>query len=103
MLHYRQKQFELPDLHGRLRVAVFASSHGRLREMRHHGLLLVFCLCLAAQLCPALGVTKVVVAADGTGDFKTIQMAIDHAPPYGVDEKGTLANWAVPGKMLPIP
>ncbi len=51
--------------------------------MRHHGLLLVFCLCLAAQLCPALGVTKVVVAADGTGDFKTIQMAIDHAPPYG--------------------
>jgi pectinesterase len=30
---------------------------------------------------PAPVVIRVVVAADGSGDFKTIQMAVDHAPP----------------------
>ena len=47
------------------------------------GFLASFCLCLAMQLSHASGLTKVVVAPDGAGDFKTIQMAIDHAPPYG--------------------
>jgi len=37
----------------------------------------IFCLLTASPI------VHVVVAQDGTGDFKTIQMAIDHAPPYG--------------------
>jgi pectinesterase len=37
----------------------------------------IFCLLTVSPI------VHVVVAQDGTGDFKTIQMAIDHAPPYG--------------------
>lgn len=39
--------------------------------------------CAAACAGSAGKDVRVVVAADGSGDFKTVQMAIDHAPPYG--------------------
>ena len=51
--------------------------------------LLVVCACLiwtdpaVSAVTDTSGAVRVVVAADGSGDFKTVQMAIDHAPPYG--------------------
>jgi pectinesterase len=42
-------------------------------------------LTLALLACPAFAAVRVVVSRDGKGDFKTIQQAIDHAPPYGAD------------------
>ncbi|MGH9353299.1 MAG: pectinesterase family protein [Terriglobia bacterium] len=38
---------------------------------------------LAARSAPPSGSIRVVVAADGSGDFKTVQQAVDHAPPEG--------------------
>jgi pectinesterase len=35
----------------------------------------------ASGITPVSAAVRVVVAADGSGDFKTIQMAVDHAPP----------------------
>jgi pectinesterase len=40
---------------------------------------------LALLTLPAFADVHVVVSQDGKGDFKTIQQAIDHAPPYGND------------------
>src|SRR5579875_2118034 len=42
-------------------------------------------LLIAAAVCGATpsDVVRIVVAQDGSGDFKTVQMAIDHAPVYG--------------------
>ncbi|MDP9169549.1 MAG: pectinesterase family protein [Acidobacteriota bacterium] len=53
------------------------------------------CLMLALVINPlglnAAPAVRVVVAADGSGDFKTIQMAIDHAPDVSPDQRLVIA------------
>ena len=46
-------------------------------------LALMFLSCLRAQE----STVHVVVADDGSGDFKTVQMAIDHAPAYALNQR----------------
>jgi len=48
----------------------------------------VLFVCIASESCLVATAretspVRVVVAQDGSGDFRTVQMAIDHAPPYG--------------------